>query len=75
MDKETSFGKKLILKLGLGWPFFIASREANDSVMPLTCLDGLDFAFFFSAAASFLFLRFEIKVADRFSETLSGSVK
>ena len=28
---------KKIPKFGLGWPHVIASREANDGVVPLTC--------------------------------------
>ena len=41
-EKETPFENisnlALSLQLGLGQSFVIASREANDSVVPLTCL-------------------------------------
>ena len=38
-EKETPYDKETQKhsQLGLDWPFVIASREANDSVVPLTC--------------------------------------
>ena len=38
-SKCVSFETLSLLKLlGLGWPRVIASREANDGIVPLTCL-------------------------------------
>jgi hypothetical protein len=37
MGPKFILGYRLSLQLGLGWLFVIASREANDGVVPLTC--------------------------------------